>query len=722
LAQALEIRAKNKKGSSLLIKNRIVISSAAVALLLSATPQNSTRAQSLSSLKATTVVAQQPAAQDNKTENRTKALKKYLEAQGFEQSGNYSAAVAAYKEAISLDPNSAELRVAFGSLYLRNRNVIDAEAQAREAMKVEPTNLEGRKLLVKIYIAQSFVGNTFDKEKAQAAVKELEEIAKTDPNTKIDLGEKPLPVLGVIGDLYWSLDEKDKAIEAFKKVSEGDASAETAHIQLAQMYFQKNKYREAATAARKAYELNPKSPQYAGLLAKSLLRLGRTQEALDIYKKALNVKDGDKPADKGDDSDTDILKSAMGFSPLTFDYADALVFAGKYDEAIKQVEPVLKIARKDSPLYLTGIKIKVDALRRSGKREDAAKTLEDSLKGQDVSESLPVLYSLAETYEEMQKFDKAVETYEEALGAIVNPDGSVGNREEDKQNAGAVLTRIGLAYRTSGKRDKAIETFERMRKVLGADSPRADQLIVDTLLNEGKNKEAYDASTAAIQRFPDERSFKIARAQAAGRLGNAQDVEASLRPLLKNSAEDADVYLAWASIQLEANQLKQAEESTRKAISLEPNDIGPLITLSLIQERQDKFKDAEASLRKALEIDPENATVLNNLGYYLAERGERLPEAISLIQRAVNIEPTNGSFMDSLGWVFFKQGKLAEAQKYLEQAVIYSTRSATIHDHLGDLYKKQGLADKARAKWEEALKLATEPEEIKKIKEKLNKK
>lgn len=705
-----------------MIKNKIVITGAAVALLLSAMPQSSSNAQNLSALKSATALTQQPAAQDNKSENRTKALKKYLEAQGFEQSGNFSAAVAAYKEAVSLDPNSAELRVAFGSLYLKNRNVIDAEAQAREAMKVEPTNLEGRKLLVKIYIAQSFVGNTFDKEKANAAVKELEEIAKTDPNTKIDLGEKPIPVLGVIGDLYWSLDEKDKAIEAFKKVSDGDASADTAHIQLAQIYFQKNKFREAAVAARKAYDLNPKSPQYAGLLAKSLLRLGRTQEALDIYKKALNVKDGDKPTEKGDDADTDILKSAMGLSPLTFDYADALVFAGRYDEAIKQVDPVLKIARKDSPLYLTGIKIKVDAYRRSGKREDAVKTLEDSLKGQDVSESLPILYSLAETYEEMQNFDKAVETYEEALGAIVNPDGSIGNREEDKQNAGAVLTRIGLAYRTSGKRDKAIETFERMRKILGADSPRADQLILDTLFNEGKNKEAYDAATAAIQRFPDERSFKIVRAQAAGRLGNTQDVESSLRPLLKNNAEDADVYLAWASIQLEANQLKQAEESTRKAISLEPNDIGPLITLSLIQERQDKFKDAETSLRKALEIDPENATVLNNLGYYLAERGERLPEAIALIQRAVNIEPTNGSFMDSLGWVFFKQGKIPEAQKYLEQAVIYSTRSATIHDHLGDLYKKQGMADKARSQWEEALKLATEPEEIKKIKEKLNKK
>jgi Flp pilus assembly protein TadD len=114
--------------------------------------------------------------------------------------------------------------------------------------------------------------------------------------------------------------------------------------------------------------------------------------------------------------------------------------------------------------------------------------------------------------------------------------------------------------------------------------------------------------------------------------------------------------------------------------------------------------------------------VLNNLGYFLADRNDRLAEAEALIRRAVNIEPTNGSFLDSLGWLLYRQGKLAEAQKFLEQAVIYQPRSGTIHDHLGDLYKKQGQVDKARAKWEDALKLSTEPDEVKKIKEKLGKK
>lgn len=647
-------------------------------------------------------------------DQRAEALKKYLEAQNLEKAGNYPGAVTAYKEAIALDPASAELKTALGGLYLKHRNVIEAEAQAREAAKLAPNDLGVRKLLAQIYLSQTFVGGSLDKGKANSAIRELEEITKTNAQAKIDLGgNEPVPALAVVARLYLSLEEEDKAIDSLKRLSDGDASSMVATSMLAELYYNKGKYREAAAAARKAYEANPQSPEIAGLLAKALLRIDRGQEALSIYKKAIGIKDT-APGEEA--------KDGVPLSPLTFDYAEALIETGRYDEAIKKVlDPLIEKVRRDSPVFLHLINLKGKALRRQGNREETARVLEDALKGQDVSESLVVVYSLAETYEEMFKFDKAVETYEDALAALVNPDGTVGGGENER-NAGVILRRIAIAHRLAGNREKVMETYERMRKTLGPKNFLADQMTIENYFNEGKDKEAYDLATASAERNPDERSFKLYRAQAASKIGKTDVTDEIMRGLLKNGPEDADIYLFWSGVQLEANQLKQAEETVRKAMSLEPNDISPLITLSSIQERQNKHKEAEATLRRALEIDPDNATLLNNLGYFLADRGEKIPEAENLIRRAVNIEPTNGSFLDSLGWVLFKQNKVAEAQKYIEQAIVYSPRSATLHDHLGDIYKKQGMNDKARAKWEDALRLATEPEEIKKIKEKLGKK
>ncbi|HKG20729.1 MAG TPA: tetratricopeptide repeat protein, partial [Blastocatellia bacterium] len=159
-----------------------------------------------------------PASEKQASSKSSEALKKYLEGQRLEQTGNYSGAVAAFKEAIALDPSSADLRTALGSLYLKNRNIIDAESQAREAMKLAPESLDVRKLITRIYLAQVFTGTTLDKEKARAAIKELEEIVRLDQGAKLDVNGQEQPALTLIGSLYLTLEEEDKAIEALKRV------------------------------------------------------------------------------------------------------------------------------------------------------------------------------------------------------------------------------------------------------------------------------------------------------------------------------------------------------------------------------------------------------------------------------------------------------------------------------------------------------------------------
>lgn len=145
-------------------------------------------------------------------------------------------------------------------------------------------------------------------------------------------------------------------------------------------------------------------------------------------------------------------------------------------------------------------------------------------------------------------------------------------------------------------------------------------------------------------------------------------------------------------------------------------------------ERQKNFEAAEAEFRKVLSKNPDSASALNYLGYMLADRNVRLEEAYEMIKKAVDLDPGNAAYLDSLGWVYFRMGKLTEAELALKQALQRFSKDPTIHDHLGDVYFEQGELKQAVTQWDLALKewrrnapSDRDDEQINKLAEKLEK-
>ncbi len=297
--------------------------------------------------------------------------------------------------------------------------------------------------------------------------------------------------------------------------------------------------------------------------------------------------------------------------------------------------------------------------------------------------------------------------------------------DEDKEFAAEVLGRIIAAQKAAGRTNEAMASIERMRRLLGRDDAAADFQLVTLLREDGKRQEALQAARAAKQKHPDEADFVLLEAFTLGELGRPDEAVALLRAQLTNTSADYNQYLYISSIYLQAGRGREAVEAARKALQLAPAEQPNLVNQALAilasaQERAGDFKGSEESLRRVLVSSPNDATALNNLGYFLIERNERLNEALEMIQRAVRQDPTNASYLDSLGWAYFKLGRLDEAEKYLADAARRSQTSATIHEHLGDLYQKQGKLDQARRSWQKALTLSTEPAETTRLKTKLN--
>jgi Flp pilus assembly protein TadD len=108
------------------------------------------------------------------------------------------------------------------------------------------------------------------------------------------------------------------------------------------------------------------------------------------------------------------------------------------------------------------------------------------------------------------------------------------------------------------------------------------------------------------------------------------------------------------------------------------------------------------SFESLLKDRPEDASLLNALGYSLADRNQKLPRAEALIRKALQASPDNPAFLDSLGWVRFRRGDLPGALPHLERAYRIFP-DAEIASHWGELLWVSGKQAEARALWARSL-------------------
>ncbi|MBC7796047.1 MAG: tetratricopeptide repeat protein, partial [Pyrinomonadaceae bacterium] len=260
------------------------------------------------------------------------------------------------------------------------------------------------------------------------------------------------------------------------------------------------------------------------------------------------------------------------------------------------------------------------------------------------------------------------------------------------------------------------------------------QLLMNTQKRLGDGEAALATIRGARLRNADDFNLILLEANSLGDNKKVDEAVSLLRSKIINKTRQVSVpsaintdFVAQVTISrifVNAGRGAEAVIAAQQAVDLAQDEqrlaLGNF-TLATAQNAAGDFKSSETTLRSVIKQDPNNATALNNLGYYMVERGERLPEAINLIKRAVEIEPENPSYLDSLGWAHFQLKQYAEAEKYLTDAAQKSTNSATILEHLGDLYQKQGKLELAKTNWRKALNLSSDSAQITKLKAKLDK-
>jgi tetratricopeptide (TPR) repeat protein len=615
-------------------------------------------------------------AQPSERERRAQAYAKLLEGQRYyaELREGRSFTVerlqrmqAAFRRAAELDPTLSEARTALAeiALYMLDDQAL-AEREAQAAVAISRDNLGAHRVLSRLYTLRSQVGGEqFDRAAAEKAVASLREVTR--------LSRNDAEAWALLGELYLALGRQDDSVEALQKLATLPAAVEGRFYQL----------------VSRGRDLNPASAN--ARLAEVYLRAKRPAEALAAVRRALAI-EPDNPRH------LELLGTVLDAAGT----ADPSVFndlRGVVAQQPQNVAAVMTLARAQS---------------RAGRTDEAVATLRagvEAQRPQATRERARLTATLAETYESGGRFADAAGAYEELLKIQNLGEGPLTSPEQ-RGIAAELLRRAASARQKAGQGEQALATVERMRRLLGDDEPITYLERVRLLRAERRPQEALDVIRTARQRFPENFEVLQAEAQTLADLDRVDDAVALIRSRLKGDAGDFRVYYLLGGVQLDAGRAGDAVASARKALELVPTGASALthaalFLLSSAQERSGDPRGSEESLRRVLASDPDNATALNNLGYFFVERGERLEEALEMIRRAVRAEPTNASFLDSLGWAHFKLGQLEDAERYLSEAARRNPSSPAIQEHLGDLFRRLGQQEKARAAWQKALTLTS---------------
>jgi tetratricopeptide (TPR) repeat protein len=610
----------------------------------------------------------------------------------FGNRGEYlSRAIDYYKAAMKADPGAAIVGEELAGLYIQAGKVRDAVTEIEDRLKKDPKAIDARRVLARLYAR--LIGdqqtNKINEEMLKRALEQYQKIVELDP--------KDVDSWLLLGRLYRVSQDSVESEKAFKKALELEPDSQEAMTELAMVYSTIGDNQRAIQLLKQVADRNPNR--------RTLTTLAGAYEDLRDFAGAVQV-----------------LRRALELEPDNLDVkrglAQDLLYAGKLDDAIQVYAEVAQDDPKDAQSLLRTSQI----YRQKHDYAKAREALDRALKADP--DDLDVRYSQVTLLDEEGKHAEALSAMKQLADSTEKKSYNRGERA----GRASLLEKLAVLYRSNEQYAQAVDTFRQMADLEPDLGARAAGQIIDTLREARDFTRASEEAEAAYKKYPSDRFVTYHRALLLSDLGKGKEAVAEAKKLF-NGQQDRDSWLTLAQIcekSKDYEEMGKALDAVERLSSSQDDKGGVYFMRGAMYERMKNYDAAEAEFRKALAIDAENASVMNYLGYMLADRNVRLEEAFKLISRALELEPSSGAYLDSLGWVYYRMEKLDQAETYLRQALVQVPHDPTVRDHLGDVLARRGKLKEAVTEWQISLKeydlsapVDKDPSEIAKVSKKL---
>jgi len=615
-----------------------------------------------------------------------------MAAEGIDSNANIDQAISSYKAAIAADPGSSVVAEELSEFYIQFNRMNQGRTEAEAAIARNPNDVAAHRMLARIYVRliSDPQSQRIDQNMLRRATEEYQKVTDLDPT---DVGS-----LVFLGRLQRAAQDADGAGRSFDKALAIEADNEDALVGRAAVYADKGDAESAAKMFERAAQKNPS--------AESWQRLAATYEQMKEFKLAAET-----------------IRKGLALNPdnapdLRKALAQDLLSGGEFEDAITAFEAVADDDPEDAEAWL-----RISQLRMQ--LGDLPKAREAASKATAIDpENIEIAFNEVSLLQAEGKPRDAIRQLRNIL------DGTARRIYTAQQGASriALLERLAVMHRMM---DQPVEAVAVYREILELDKSAESRVvaeIIDSYRGGKKFAEAQQEADAAIKKFPNDRSVRVAKASLDADMGRVDAATSEVRKLLDGS-DDRSTYLILAELYGKGRKFDDARKALDEAEKLsqrQDEQINVWFLRGAMYEKMKNLPLAEGEFRKVLAVVPDHVQALNYLGYMLTDRNVRVNEALAMIEKVIAREPNNGAYLDSLGWAYYRLGRFAQAEEQIRRAVDLAPGDPTMNDHYADALMQQKKVAQAVAAWEEALRqwLASAPAdqdqaEIDKIRNKL---
>ncbi len=478
---------------------------------------------------------------------------------------------------------------------------------------------------------------------------------------------------------------------------------------------------------------------------KSLEKLGKSEEALTQYRRALEIAGESGVRREVEAAIVDSYRQKDRLPELIGELEkqpharadDLRALAALYEET-GQVEKALGTYRRalaaDNKDLATHLKV-VHLLEVRGDLEQAITEYDALIRAAprnpdfvfQLAEALISRGDRKKALARLQELEARSSNDEETLAALVD----FYERVDEKDRAMALLQRLagsaaadpehlvelGGRYWQEGDKKKALATWLRIKTVV-PDRARALQMLGDLYLEHDMPKEALAALAEASKLSPKQPRFRKAYALALER------TSASASSREAKSAAFDEARKIWEELVREAGgdpqlarearqhivtlfsldgQLAQRVPGLERRLAQNPPDLEAGRLLAEAHLRARRYADAERVLGRVIEHAPGDTESMGSLERVLALE-HKLREAIAVLEKLAASDPKRArDYYQRMASYAAELYQDDEAVRYAARAVELSPDDAEGHKRLGEMYRKRQDVSKSIAEFRQAI-------------------